>query len=142
MKEAQVNRIFFSRIFEDEDLLEAIKKRVEKADIKAGFLFAIGSLKRAVLGFYKDGKYKPIPVKGPLEITSCIGNLALKENGEVIVHAHLTVSNEKGEAFGGHLLPECIVAATAELVLVEASGIELKREFDVKTNLYLLSLDE
>ncbi len=143
MKEGEVGRILFFRIFEDEDLLEAIKRRVRESKINAGILLLIGSLKEAYLGFYEKGEYKGIAIKKPLEIASCMGNISLREDGELVVHAHMVVSDENGNAYGGHLLDGCKVAATAELILIEAHGIELKRKFDSKYNLYLLdnSLD-
>jgi predicted DNA-binding protein with PD1-like motif len=78
---------------------------------------------------------------GPLEIASCMGNIALDEEGRTVVHAHLVVSNEKGQAFGGHLMKDCHVGATAELVIGEAVGVDLRRIFDEKTKLKLLKLD-
>ncbi|MDH5375016.1 MAG: DUF296 domain-containing protein [Candidatus Bathyarchaeota archaeon] len=140
MLKGQVGRICFSRIFEDEDLAEAVKKRVEESDVKAGVFILIGSLKRAVLGYYKEGEYKPIELDGPLEIASCMGNIAVNEKDEIVVHPHIVVSNEKSEAFGGHLMKGSFVGATAELVIVEGVGVKLRRAFDEKTKLNLLKL--
>lgn len=141
MLEGKIGRIIFSRIRTGEDLAEAIKENVEKSGVKTGLLIAIGSLKSATLGYYKEGEYKYIRVEGPLEIASCMGNIAVDEKGEVIVHAHVVVTDEKGEAFGGHLMKDSPVGATAELVIIEALGVNLKRVFDKKTNLKLLDLE-
>lgn len=140
MLEGKIGRIIFSRIRPDEDLTEAIKERAEKAGVKSGLLVAIGSVKRATLGYYKDGEYKYIHLDGPLEIASCVGNIATDENGETVIHAHIVVTDEKGEAFGGHLMKGSPVGATAELVIVEALGVSLKRVFDKTANLKLLDL--
>jgi len=140
MLKGQIGRICFSRIFEDEDLAEAIKKRVEESGIRAGVFTLIGSLKNASLGFYKEGGYKSIRLDGPLEIASCMGNIAVNEKGEVMIHAHVVVSDEKGEAFGGHLMKGSYVGATAELVIIEGVGVTLQRTFDEKTRLKLLKL--
>jgi len=142
MKEGKIGRILFSRIFEDEDLLEGIKKRVKESKVKAGLLFLIGSLKEACLGFYEEGEYKRIEVKKPLEIASCMGNISVKENGELIIHAHMVVSDKSGNAYGGHLLKGCKVAATAELMLIEALEVDLKRKFEDKYRLYLLNIEK
>ncbi len=142
MKEGKIGRIIFSRIFEDEDLLEGIKKRVKESKVKAGLLFLIGSLKEACLGFYEEGEYKRIEVKKPLEIASCMGNISVKENGELIIHAHMVVSDKSGNAYGGHLLKGCKVAATAELMLIEALEVDLKRKFEDKYRLYLLNIEK
>ena len=140
MLKGQIGRVCFFRIFEDEDLAEAVKKRVEESDVKAGVFILIGSLKRAVLGYYKEGEYKLMELDGPLEIASCMGNIAVKEKDEIVVHPHIVVSNEKSEAFGGHLMKGSFVGATAELVIVEGVGVELRRAFDEKTKLNLLKL--
>ena len=137
MTEAKVGRIIFARLVEDEDLLEAVAKRVEKADIKAGLLFIIGSLKRAQLGFFNGEKYVPIKLNEPLEIVSAIGNVSLDEKDRAVIHVHLVVSNKQGEAFGGHLLSGCVVSFTAELVIVECVGTEVRRFLDAKTGLHL-----
>jgi hypothetical protein len=140
MLKGQVGKMYFARILEGEDLAEAIKKRLEETGIKAGIFFLIGSLKEAALGYYKEGQYKSIRLDGPLEIASCMGNIAVDEKGEVIVHAHLVVSDEKGEAFGGHLMKDSHVGATAELVVIEGVGVNLLKVFDEKTKLRLWKL--
>ena len=140
MLKGQVGKMYFARILEGEDLAETIKKRVEETGIKAGIFFLIGSLKEAALGSYKEGQYKSIRLDGPLEIASCMGNIVVDEKGEVIVHAHLVVSDEKGEAFGGHLMKDSHVGATAELVVIEGVGVNLLKVFDEKTKLRLWKL--
>lgn len=137
MLKGQIGRMCFSRIFEDEDLAEAIKKRVEESNVKAGIFILIGSLKKVILGYYKEGEYKSIELGGPLEIASCMGNIAVNEKGEIMIHPHIVVSNETGEAFGGHLMKGSLVGATAELVIIEGVGMNLKRAFDKKTKLNL-----
>lgn len=139
---SRIGRTIFIRLDENEDLLNAIKEKAEQNKISAGFFFLIGTVKKAVLGFYKEGNYKPIQLSGPLEIVCCTGNISVREDGELVVHAHIAVGNEEGEMFGGHLLPGCIVDVTGELVLVETPDAKLKRAFREKLNLYLWSLGE
>lgn len=140
MLQGQIGRICFARILEGEDLAEAVKKRVEESNVKAGLFILIGSLKDAVLGYYKDGKYDYVRLEGPLEIASCTGNVAVDEKGETVIHAHVVVSNEKCEAFGGHLAKGSHVGATAELAIIEGLDVDLVREPDENTKLNLLRL--
>ena len=140
MLKGNIGKICFSRVLEDEDLAEAIKKRVEESGIKAGIFILIGSLKNVVLGYYKEGEYRSIELEGTLEIASCMGNVAVNEKGEIVIHPHIVVSNEKGEAFGGHLMKGSHVGATAELVIIEGVGVNLQRTFDEKTKLNLWKL--
>jgi hypothetical protein len=138
MLSGKVGRVCFSRLFEGEDLLEAIKKRAEESGIKAGSFLLIGTLNEAVLGYYKGTQHQPIHIGDPVEIASCIGTIAVDENGDISVHAHVVISNEKGEAFGGHLMKGSHVGIFAELAMFEALDINLKRVFDEKTKLRLL----
>lgn len=134
--ESKPGRTVLARLTTDEDLLEAVTLQAKRSRITAGFFMLIGTLKEAKLGFYRQGKYETIEVDGPLEIVSCMGNISVKEQ-ELVVHAHVSVSNEKGEVLGGHLLAGCIVSLTGELIMVETPDIRLQRKFDEKTKLYL-----
>jgi len=136
----KAGKTVFSRLLEGEDLFESIENRAETSGIRAGFFILIGSVKHAALGYYKDGKYETIRLEGPLEVASCTGNVAVDEKGEVVIHAHVVVSNEKGEAFGGHLMKGSEVGATAELIMVEAAGVEAQRVYGEKTKLKLWKL--
>lgn len=140
MLKANPGRVCFVRMAEGDDLLETIKKSAEQNKIKAATFTLIGALKNVVLGCYRDGDYAYTRLGGPLEIASCLGNIAVDEKGEVVVHAHLVVSNEKAEAFGGHLVKGAHVGPTAELMLFEAAGADLRRTFDDRTKLKLLKL--
>jgi len=140
LHESKAGKVVFARLIENEDLLEAIASVSKQAKIPAGFFTLIGTLKRAKLGFYRDGKYEPIEIARFLEIVSCIGNISSKGK-ESIVHAHIAVSDEKGQTFGGHVLPTCLVA-TAELMLIEAAGMKLERKFNDKTKLSLWAFDQ
>ncbi len=140
MVQAKVGKICFARFTENDDVAETIKKNARENDVKAGAFILIGALKHAVLGCYKNGHYVNTELRGHMEIASCMGSIAVDEKGETIVHAHIVVSNEKGEAFGGHLMKDCLVGPTAELVLIEAAGLKLQRAFDQETNLKLLKL--
>jgi len=140
LRESNLGKVVFARLYEDEDLLEVITSASRQAKISSGFFTLIGTLKRAKLGFYRNGKYEPIEIARFLEIVSCIGNISPKGK-EPIVHAHVAVSDERGQTFGGHVLPTCLVA-TAELMLVEAAGMKLERKLDEKTKLNLWAFDQ
>jgi len=140
MINGKVGKIVFLRLLEDEDLAESVRKQAETNGIRAGVFILIGTVKHVVLGYYKEGKYETIRLEGPLEIASCTGNVAVDEKGEVVIHAHVVVSNAKGEAFGGHVMKGSKVGATAELVMIEATGVEVQKVFDEKTKLKLWKL--
>ena len=137
--ESKAGKLVFARLSEDEDLLDTITQVAEKARVSAGFFFLIGTLKKARMGFFRDGRYETIEMNQPLEIVSCLGNISTKES-KIFAHAHISVSDEKGRVFGGHVMPGCIIAATGEVVLVEAANFKLLRGLDEKTKLHLWSL--
>ncbi len=136
---SKVGDLVFARLFEDEDLLETITQVAENADVSSGFFLLIGTLKKANMGFFREGKYETLEMRQPLEIVSCTGNISVKEN-KIFAHAHIAVSDEDGRVFGGHLMAGCIIGATGELVLVEATDVKLVREFDERTKLHLWAL--
>jgi len=136
--QSKLGKVAFARLVEDEDLLETINLAAKKSQINVGFFILIGTLKRANLGFYRAGKYETIEIDSPLEIVSCLGNVSLKK-GEPFAHAHISVSDEKGKVLGGHVMHGCIIAATGELILVEATEMKLYRVKDEKTGLFLWS---
>lgn len=138
--ESNIEQVFVARFLEDEDLLETIALAAKQNDVSSGFFSIIGTVKKAVLGYYKEGKYLPIRKSGPLEIVSCTGNISVKENDELVVHAHIVVSDNGGTAFGGHVLPGCLVDATAEMILVKIESKTLKRKFDKHRQLCLLDI--
>lgn len=139
--ESKIGKLLFARLLEDEDLLNTITHVAEKANVSVGLFFLIGTLKQVKMGFYLEGKYKTIEMYRPLEIVSCMGNVSVKEK-KILAHAHIAVSDDKGRVFGGHVMPGCIIAATGELVLIEAVNIELLRKFEEKTKLYLWSFGQ
>jgi predicted DNA-binding protein with PD1-like motif len=138
--EGSAGRILFARLRENDDLAESIKRSAEENGVKAGIFMLIGALKSVKLGCYKKGLYVTRALEGRLEVASCMGNVAVGEKGETIIHGHIVVSNEKGEAFGGHLMKGCRVSSTAELAMVEATGVTLQKSYDKKTKLNLLKL--
>jgi predicted DNA-binding protein with PD1-like motif len=140
--ESKIEKAVFARFFEGEDLLEAVASTAKHNGVNSGFFFLIGTLRKAVLGYYEKGKYMPIEKTGPFEIASCTGNVSTKEENEIVVHAHIVVSDRNSNAFGGHVLPGCTIDATAELVLVRAEKGILRRKFDAERNLYMWSLGE
>ena len=137
--EGRAGRLLVFKLERGADLLLSISAAAGEAGVGSGFLMCIGGLSKARLGFYVgSGQYKALEIEGPLELVACVGNIALGPSGELVIHAHACVADEKGQAYGGHLLEGCRVDPTGELVIVELSGAELRREVDEETGLKLL----
>jgi predicted DNA-binding protein with PD1-like motif len=68
-------------------------------------------------------------LSGPLEIVSATGTL-----GTAGLHIHVSVADQYGAVYGGHLLENCIVASTVELVIGDLSNHwSFERIYDPKT---------
>jgi len=138
MREGKSGRVIVERLRRGDDVLERLNKIVVDNKVRGGSLMAIGSVAKAEIGFYEgNDRYAPITCNGPLEVLSCVGSVSMKQ-GVPIVHAHITLADRKGRAYGGHVLPGCIVDPTFEVFIQETEGIALQRKLDAETNLYLL----
>jgi len=141
IREIGINRMFFIKLEPKDDLLESVTKAVSAHSIQTGFFTMIGALNTANFGYYllDQKKYKTLTMKAPFEIVSCSGNVTLKD-GTPMIHAHLIVADQKGRAFGGHLLPGNTISVTGEIFLVEAK-VPLNRTLDAQFQVSLINLD-
>lgn len=94
----------------------------------AAILCGVGMLRDLVFGYWDGERYVEEPVKEPVELLSLAGNIG-EADGEAVVHAHVVAGMQGGKAIGGHLL-QATVHNTAELVLLQLSGIRLARKPD------------
>ena len=97
-------RRIMGRLAKGDDLLLALEQRCLEAGIKLAEVRAIGAVSQARVGFYdqEKRKYDFLEMKKPLEILALVGNVSLKD-GKPMVHAHITLGDAQGRAFGGHL---------------------------------------
>lgn len=131
-------RQFMGRFEAGDDLLLALTEFCQKQNIRLGTFSILGAVTGACLGYYDQTakKYTDcVRLDKKLEITACIGNISLKD-GTIFPHAHITLADFEGRAFGGHLMPGTTVFA-AEFYVQELLGAELIREREEKTGLPL-----
>ena len=128
---------FIGKLSYGSDLLEEITETCKALDIKFGHIEAIGAVKKVRLAYYdqEKQKYGHFEINEPLEIASLLGNVSSK-NGVPMVHAHMTLADETGKAYGGHLAPGTIVFA-CEIVIQAFKEEPLKRGKDEETGLPL-----
>ncbi len=134
--EFRLGRSFLGRLPEGQDPLVALADFCREKGVRAGWLSAIGTLRRAVLGYFDETRreYLRIPVEGFREIASCQGNVSLRD-GQPFVHLHIVLSAEDGSTVAGHLLEgETFVG---EFYLQEVLGPALVRQFDPQSGLAL-----
>jgi predicted DNA-binding protein with PD1-like motif len=135
----KADKVFLARLPHDSDLLLSIKDVFKESGIQMGFFTAIGAVKTARVAFYDQTAkiYTDLIIDETAEILSCVGNIS-EVDGDISVHAHITLGLKDGTAKGGHLLEGTIIFAS-ELFGIALDGQKLERRFDDITGLKLWS---
>ena len=142
IREVKAVKMFMGKLAHGADLLEEITKICIDQDICLGRVEALGAVKKARLGYYnqQDHEYLFFELNQTLEITNLIGNISIKD-GIPVVHAHVTLSDKDGHAYGGHLAPGTIIFA-CEVAIQVLDGPNFERGFDQETGLPLWKMSE
>jgi len=137
MKGVKPGRMYMGRLRHGADLLEELTRMCVDAQIQCGRVEAIGAVQRARIGYYDQQRheYGFVDLEEELEITALIGNVSIKDE-KPMVHAHVTLADEQGKAYGGHLAPGTIIFA-CEFILQAFDEPILVRGFDQQTGLPL-----
>jgi uncharacterized protein len=129
----------FALIFETGDEVVALTKSfaVEHKPRSAHFT-AIGAFRDVVLAYFDwpTKQYKDLPIEEQVEVLLLAGDIAWKDNGEPVIHAHAVVGRSDGSTRGGHL-KLAHVRPTLELNLVEYPK-HLERKHDPVSGLALI----
>lgn len=133
----QLKTTLIGKLEHDKDLLEELQTICTENNVQLGRISAIGAVKKAKIGFYdqKARQYNFLEIDKNLEIANLTGNISIRD-GNPMVHAHITLCDENGKAFGGHLAQGTIVFA-CEFVLDIYHGPEYLRQHDETTGLPL-----
>lgn len=135
--EIKPGKTFIGKLKFGGDLLGELTSVCEENYIRLGRVEALGAVKKARVGFYDQQarEYNFLEIDKPLEITKLIGNISLRD-GKPMVHAHITLSDSQGNAYGGHLAPGTIVFA-CEFIMNSYDGPDHIRDYDEQTGLPL-----
>lgn len=122
-----------------DEVADGLTRFARENGIEAAHFTAIGAFSDAVLGFYDlvQEDYLQIPVPEQVEVLSLLGDIAM-DNEQPKVHAHAVVGRSDGSTRGGHLL-SAHVQPTLE-VIIESTPAHLRRRFDRRSGLALISL--
>ena len=124
------------RLKPGEDLKKSIQSFVDAKQIVAGWIAScVGSLTDYHIRFANQSTGSK--GTGHFEIVSLSGTLS--SNGS---HIHISISDETGKTIGGHLLAECIVYTTAEIVIQSTPTLVFTREKDGTTEWAELQIKE
>ena len=129
----------FAIIYETGDeVIDGLKWFAQEYKPGSASFTAIGAFRGVVLAYFdwETKKYQDIPVNEQVEVLTLAGDIAWKDDGEPVVHAHVVVGRSDGSTRGGHLR-KAHVRPTLELVLVEYPR-HLERRHDPETGLTLI----
>jgi predicted DNA-binding protein with PD1-like motif len=140
IRDVEQREIVMGKLRHGADLLEELTELCKNRGIKLGRVEAIGAVQKACVGYYRQRKreYEFLTFDRPLEILNLTGNISIKD-GAPIVHAHITLADHSGAAYGGHLAPGTIVFACEYLIEVY-DGPVFERGFDEETGLPLWTM--
>lgn len=129
---------FVIRLEVGEEIVSSLDKFLSAQKISSAYFSGIGAVQSATLGFYnlKKKKYRWKNFV-ECEVVSLTGNVAML-NGKPFIHAHMVLSDDKFNCYGGHL-KEAVVGATLEIVL-ERLAARVERKFDKEIGLNLLDV--
>lgn len=123
-------RTWVGRIEGGADLWQWMESFGRTNEIRAGWISAVGAVRRAALAWYdQEGRtYLERRIDAPMEVVSCSGNFSLKD-GIPFPHLHVVLAGRDLGCVGGHLLPGTEVFLVEYLVR-ELAGPELARSRD------------
>ncbi|MEK6921314.1 MAG: PPC domain-containing DNA-binding protein [Nanoarchaeota archaeon] len=120
-------KTFAFRLHPEQDLKKELVSVCAEKNIQSGFILTCaGSLKRATLRLANENIVKDFEQK--FEIVSLVGTLC--QEG---VHLHISISDDEGNTFGGHIQEGCIIYTTAEIVIGELEDVVFSRKPDAQT---------
>lgn len=120
-------KIHALRLKPGQDLRKEIQRYVDSKKIEAGYIITcVGSLTDFNLRFANQPEGSK--GSGHFEIVSLVGTLSMHGS-----HLHIAISNETGVTCAGHLLDQCIIYTTAEIVLGVSTQHIFRRANDGST---------
>lgn len=137
-----LGRVVVMRLEDGEDALASITAVAKKEGIKAAVFYLLGGLKGAkvVVGPERE-EMPPVPLWREIEEShEVIGiGTVFNQDGEPKVHLHSALG--KGDITKvGCLRERAETFLVLEVIILELSGIDARREFDPSTGLSLLRL--
>ncbi len=137
--EGQIGRVFVVRIDDGEDMLLSLRQFITDKNIQAGSILFLGALMngRMVTG-PEEPVIPPVPhfvmFEGGWEVFG-VGTIYPGEGGQHI-HYHASVGRS-GHALTGCLREKAVTYLIVEAVVMEFTGLSVRREFDEKMQLHL-----
>lgn len=120
-------KIHILRLIRGQDLKQELIRFTEDNNIQAGIILScVGCLTRATLRLADATIIKNF--EEDYEIVSLEGTLS--PDG---VHLHISLSDKNAQTIGGHLMENCLVGFTAEIIIGELRDYQFSRKYDSNT---------
>jgi predicted DNA-binding protein with PD1-like motif len=143
-----IKRLVAARMSPGEDVLLGLEKICKDNHINNGYIVSgMGSL--AKVAFFDPvalpdkkagyGYSTPILMDGPIELLSLTGMICHDSTGKTLLHVHYALSDQKGNAFGGHVIEGNKVLLTTDVIIGEIDGLEMGREFDKDLDVFIFA---
>lgn len=125
------------RIDKGEEIVAILKEFCTKNNITSGKISGIGATNKVTIGLFESipKKYSSQEFKGDYEIAPLLGNISTL-NGEVYLHLHINIADNKQRSFGGHL-NSAIVSVTFECVIDVFDSV-IERDFSEEIGINLI----
>lgn len=122
------------RLDPEDEIVSSLAELARREKLELAMVQGLGAVKRVVMGVYNVTKqeYKANTMEGAFEMLSLTGTMDTMK-GEPYSHFHISIGDDAGHAYGGHL-NEAVISATAEIVVTKLPG-RVDREKSDETGL-------
>lgn len=148
MAEGDIKRVVAARMSPGENVMKGLERICGEYGINNGIILSgIGSLdgleylvpvalpdKKAGFGYGA-----PLHVSDPLSVTNVSGMICHNNEGETLLHVHISTSDNSGTLRGGHLTDNNKVLLTLDVVIAELDGVEMGRAYDEDLEVFIFA---
>jgi predicted DNA-binding protein with PD1-like motif len=127
-----------------ERVVDSLKLFCNMRQIMGGTFWGLGAVNEAEIAVYdvEHKQYHQRGVKGVFETTHLSGTIGILEpDNELIIHAHMTLSDAAFKAVGGHLV-EGRVSGTMEISLTAWPKLTKRHDLTIGLNVFELPQDK
>lgn len=128
------------RLDRGEEIVERLLELARREHITLACVHGLGAADQVTVGVYFPAtkEYKSNSFEGEYEIISLYGTLTTQQ-GQPYGHFHMSIGDEEGRVFGGHL-NRAVISATCELVITLLDG-RVERVMDPEIGLNLMTFE-
>lgn len=121
-----------------EEIMITLKQYLTDNKIQAAHITGLGAADSIEVAYYnlETKEYERHQIGEDLEILNLIGNVGIKEDGEIVIHIHGTFGRRDLSVLGGHLF-SIKVSGAGEIHLRVFDGA-INRAYDEETGLTLM----